>query len=92
MTELFDAIKHEMVFAGDTWTDVTGDVLISPAPKWNRGIMSNAPLARVANTGKMTLYLDNSANNSASQLGYYSPGNANVRSGFSKGIRYRPGR
>lgn len=89
MTELFDSIKHEMIFAGETWTDITNDVLVSPGTRWTKGIISNAPAARVANTGKLTLYLDNSESNSATQLGYYSPGNANVRSGFSTGIRYR---
>lgn len=89
MTELFDSIKHEMIFAGENWTDVTADVLVAPGTRWSKGIISNAPAARVANTGKLTLYLDNSESNSATQLGYYSPGNANVRSGFSTGIRYR---
>ena len=89
MTQEFDSIKHEMVFAGDTFTDITDDVLFTPSPRWSRGISSNKPTQRVANTGKMTLYLNNSLTNSATTLGYYSPGNANVRSGFTNGIRYR---
>jgi hypothetical protein len=89
MTELFDSIVHEMMLDGSTWTDISGDVLISPGPTWNRGIMRNGPNDRVAGPGIMTLYLDNSENNSASQLGYYSPGNSNVRTGFNTGVRYR---
>jgi hypothetical protein len=89
MAELFDSIVHEMMFDDVSWSDISNDVLISPEPMWNRGIMRNGPNDRIANTGRMTLFLDNSANNSGNQLGYYSPGNANVRTGFNTGIRYR---
>jgi hypothetical protein len=86
MAELFDSIVHEMMFSGSTWTDVSADVMKC---KWNKGIMRNGPNDRVANTGVMRLELNNSENNSQSQIGAYSPGNANVRTGFNAGIRYR---
>jgi hypothetical protein len=84
--ELFDSITHEMMFDGENWTDMGADV---DACSWNRGIMSNHPNARIANRGVANLMLNNSASNSQTQAGAYSPGNSNVRSGFGKGIRYR---
>ena len=88
--ELFDSITHELMLDGENWTDVSGDVLLRPGARINsRGIMGNGPNDRVAGVGRVTFYLDNSENNSASQLGYYSPGNSNVRTGFDSGIRYR---
>jgi hypothetical protein len=86
MAELFDSIAHEMMLDGVSWTDVSADVL---SCRWSKGIMSNGPNDRVANTGVLRMELNNSASNSQAQLGAYAPGNANVRTGFDTGIRYR---
>ncbi len=71
------------------WTEVT-DVLDDPI-SIKRGNTDGLPFARVAETGTMTIILDNSSNNSAGLEGYYSPDHANCRSGFRKGKRLRIG-
>ncbi len=87
MAEYYDSIKIEMQLNGTDWTDVSADVL---APiTVNQGIQSSDPLQRVANTGVMSFQLNNSAANSASTLGYYSPGHASCRAGFTIGLPVR---
>ena len=86
MAELFDSITHEIMFNGSDWTDVSSDVL---SCSWKKGIMRNGPNDRVANTGVLKLALNNSASNSQTTEGAYSPGNASVRTGFDTGIMYR---
>lgn len=82
-------IKVEMQFAGTAgaWTDITADVQYPV--KCSYGIKGNSISNRVADTGILTFALDNSAQNSAGSLGYYSPGGANVRAGFAPGIAAR---
>ena len=92
MPEVYpDSIKLEMQFAGTSgaWTDITEDVIRSTPITCTYGIQDSSPLARVASTGTFNFMLDNSANNSAGLVGYYSPGHANCRSGFSAGITVR---
>jgi hypothetical protein len=74
---------------GSAWVDVSADVRARPAPRWRRGFNGSAPTDRVAGTGTLSLVLDNSAGNSGGLLGYYSPDNANLRSGFGVGTRIR---
>ena len=73
---------------GSSWTSIT-DVVISEGLNLSYGIRGSGPSDRVASTGTMTFSLDNSASNSAGLLGYYSPNNANKRSGFELGIGVR---
>ncbi len=47
------------------------------------GIRGNTPNDRIADTGTLSFLLNNSQSNSAHLVGYYSPLNANVRSGFT---------
>ena len=92
MSEVYpDSIKLEMQLAGTAgaWTDVTEDVIRSTPITCTYGIQDSSPLARVASTGTFNFMLDNSANNSVGLVGYYSPGHANCRSGFSAGITVR---
>lgn len=74
---------------GVDWTDISADILdVSPLIV-RRGIFGNSPTDRVAGIGDMRLLLNNSATNSGAKLGYYSPGHANVRSGFEIGLKVR---
>ena len=75
-------------YLGSSWTSIT-DVVISGGLNLTYGISGSGPADRVASTGTMTFSLDNSTSNSAGLLGYYSPNNANKRSGFELGIGVR---
>ena len=84
------AVQMELAGVGGGWTDVTADVLLGEQPlRFRYGIDGNGPVDRVANVGICRFVLDNSASNSASTLGYYSPLHTNVRSGFGFGINVR---
>ena len=73
---------------GSSWTNIS-DVVISGGLNATYGISGSGPADRVASTGTLTFSLDNSESNSAGLLGYYSPNNANKRSGFELGIGVR---
>ena len=88
MAELFDDIKFE-VYISAAWLDITGDVLVDPSPRWNRGIMGNGPLDRVGSPGYLTFSLNNSQHNSASTLGYYSPGHPSALANWASGLPVR---
>lgn len=88
MAEKFSGIHFE-AYINSAWVNLTPDVQINPAPKWNRGIMGNDVLARVGSPGYFSFSLDNSEHNSASTLGYYSPGNINALPGWTTGIPVR---
>jgi hypothetical protein len=77
-------IEIELV-SSDGWTDVTADVLQDPPLAVRYGIQDTDPMALVADTGSASFALDNSRRNSGGKQGYYSPGHANVRSGFDEG-------
>lgn len=68
-----------------TWTDVTVDTRVASGLSIRRGMTGTSMLDRVAGAGTLTLGLDNSAANSAGLVGYYSPGHANLRTGFALG-------
>lgn len=70
-----------------SWTDVTADVL--NGIKLNYGINGAGPTTRVASSGTLRFDLNNSASNSAGQLGYYSLLHANKRAGFDLNIPVR---
>lgn len=66
--------------ASDTWLDITADVL-HRGRRWSHGIMSSAPLDRIASVGSAYFLL---RNDSVSGTEYrYTPGHVNCISGFS---------
>jgi len=72
------------------WTDVVSDVVVAGSPAhFEYGIRSTNPDELVATTGIGRFVLNNSVRNSGAKLGYYTPGHANVRSGFDEGIQAR---
>lgn len=86
-----DCVCIEMQLGGTAgaWTDVSEDWLQRDGVHVSCGIRGSGPLDRVASTGTMKFSLDNSANNSAGLIGYYSPGHHNCRTGFQAGIPVR---
>lgn len=75
--------------SGPIWTDVWADVLGTDPIKLSYGIPGIRPTDRVAHPGHMTFHLNNSASNSGTTIGYYSPGHGSVRSGFAADIGVR---
>jgi|TARA_R110000824_G_scaffold132891_1_gene295457 hypothetical protein len=76
----------ETTVVGGTLTDVTADTRAAVQPiNVEYGISGSGPLDRIAGTGIMTFALDNSAGNSHSQQGAYSPGHANAVTGWDLG-------
>tara|TARA_R110000824_G_scaffold18243_1_gene72601 strand:+ start:1655 stop:3286 length:1632 start_codon:yes stop_codon:yes gene_type:complete len=72
--------------ADGTLTDVTADTRAGVQPiSLEYGIKGSGPLDRVAGTGILNFALDNSAGNSHSQQGAYSPGHTNVVAGWDLG-------
>lgn len=82
--------KFEMYLSG-AWVDCSRDVLTQDDHEisWDQGVKGFGPKYRVAGSGDLTLYLDNSEANSGKKLGYYSPGHTNCRTGFARGIPVR---
>lgn len=79
-------VRIEAYLSG-AWVDLTDDVLGEVA--WKYGIEGNSPADCVASPGEMTFDLDNSEENSAATLGYYSPTHASVRAGWTFGVPIR---
>lgn len=77
------------MFLSGVWTDVTADVLASVPIRFSYGIRGAGPEDRVADTGTLSFALNNSSHNSAHLVGYYSPHNANCRTGFTWGVETR---
>ncbi len=72
-----------------TWTDVTTDTLGEQGLTYERGIRDDKPSNRVAATGTLTWSMNNLGSNSGGVTGYYSPGHASCRAGFTKGVPVR---
>ena len=87
-TALFDSIAFEVEISS-VWYDITADVKKDPAPEWNMGIMGNGPTSRVGDSEYLNFTLDNSQGNSAGLIGYYTPGHANCRTGWTTGLNVR---
>lgn len=68
------------------WTNVTADTEADEGTTAGWGIGGNGPKERLGDLGLWSLALNNSAGNSGGLQGYYSPGHANCRSGFTFGI------
>ena len=76
----------ETTVVDGTLTDVTADTRAAVQPiSVEYGVTGSGPLDRIASTGILTFALDNSAGNSHSQQGAYSPGHANVVAGWDLG-------
>jgi hypothetical protein len=71
------------------WTNIWPDVRVADGVELEYGIRAGGPLDRVADTGTLSFTLDNSAGNSGSTLGWYSPAHMSKRSGWGVGIRVR---
>lgn len=80
-------MEKELAGAGMGWTDVTEDLL--EVVNLDYGIAGAGPTDLVASTGQLGYAMDNSEDNSAGLVGYYSPQNANHRPGFKTGIGVR---
>jgi len=85
---IYIRIEVELAGRGSGWTDISADLHGPSGIDGARGL-SGDPIDRVATTGVLTFTLINSTANSAGLLGYYSPGHANLRSGFAVGIGVR---
>jgi len=85
VTEIDSAIVE--FYLDGAWVDVTADVGYDITVRY--GTWGGGPLDRIAQTGHARFWMNNSENNSAGLIGYYSPGHANCRSGFTRGIRAR---
>lgn len=83
-TVLDPAGNRILVPGWSAWTDVLDDPI-----EIVRGLFDPSPASRVADTGSMKLTLDNSANNSAGLVGYYSPDSENCRQFFANGLQVR---
>jgi hypothetical protein len=81
MTIVYPTVDVLMDF-GAGLVSVAADVLLKNPLHASWGIQGCDPAARVARSGQFTFDLNNSEYNSATKLGYYSPLNSNLRSGF----------
>ena len=88
MSESFTSIALEVRING-TWYDIWEDVVTSEGVQFSRGIQGTGPLDRVAQPGTLRFTLNNSATNSAGLAGYYTPGHANARAGWTVGLLVR---
>lgn len=82
-------IRLEIEFSADVWTDVIDDVRTNVPIQYSGGIKSFLPTDRTADPGSLTFWLDNSEQNSAGLLGYYTYGHPNCRAGFALGVGVR---
>ena len=86
MAESFTKIAIEVQLSAGVWTDITADVLHNPRPRVSgMGFSSHAFDDVVGDAGKFTFSLDNSEQNSAKTLGYYSPQGISRRTGWGVG-------
>lgn len=85
-----DGPHFDVMLDGVNWTEITGDTRAELGATLDYGMPDGKPTTRIAKTGTMRFYLDNSgALNSGGKLGYYSPVNGNCRAGFGQGIPFR---
>lgn len=81
----FDDVSLVETFP-DEWVEIT-DVMGDRPVVWESGLPGPNVFDLVARTGILSFSLDNSAQNSASKLGLYSPDHANALAGFVEGAR-----
>lgn len=80
------ALAH---YAAALWTEVTEDVWDDPALEFGWGIKGSGPTDRIGELDPAQCDLLNADCNSAGLEGLYSPGHANARAGFTRGIPMR---
>ncbi len=80
--------SQDRIILDSDWVSVTSDAVQDPI-HIRRGIFSTDFKDRVADTGTLTLTLNNSAANSAGLMGYYSLDHANRRAYFGNSTRAR---
>lgn len=81
--------RVEMQFSAGIWTNVIADVIVEDRFEWSRGSTGHGPTDKMAQPGLFEFALCNDARNSGAKQSYYSPGHANCRSGFARGIPVR---
>jgi hypothetical protein len=82
-------VELELQGAGNGWTNVSRDVLVTPGVQIRRAIRGSGVNDLVAAAGSCTFTLDNMRSNSAGIPGYYSPDHPSCRPGFSETIGVR---
>jgi hypothetical protein len=85
---IYGMVEFELNGFMNGWVDVTADVIGDI--RGSRGMQGSTAKDRVAKVGIMTLIMNNSEQNSAGKLGYYTHGHVNCRTGFepSMGVRF----
>ena len=84
------ALQAELAGVGGGWTDLSADEDVLANIEVQYGIRGGGPLDRIASVGTMTWAMKNAATrNSGGVDGYYTPGHADVRSGWDIGIAIR---
>jgi hypothetical protein len=83
-------LEMELSGRGNGWT-IIADCLTAPGITWERGLPGSGVADCIAESGVLQFSLDNSLQNSAHLVGYYSPDHVNCRSGFQllTGVRVR---
>lgn len=76
-------------YIGGAWVDLMPDVVLGDRISGRYGNFGFGPMDRVAGAGTMTFTLDNSAQNNAGKLGYYTPGHGNALVGWDINLRVR---
>lgn len=82
-------VRIEAQFSVGVWTSFGNDVLADRRVRWNRGMVGNTPLDRIASIGSLEFTLRNDKGVSGGVAGYYSPNHASCRTGFTFGIPVR---
>ena len=74
---------------GTVWTSILADVMTRNPTDVSSGIDGSDITDRVAKTGSIRFLVNNDVSNSGGTLGWYSPDNANCRSGWGIGTKVR---
>lgn len=82
------SVTIEANFSGDTWTDISADVLKEDSLVLDWGMDGGRPDDNCASPGTCTFSLNNRADGSKAQ-GRYSPGHANCTAGFDLNLKIR---
>lgn len=82
-------VQLQLAGSAGAWTSVGSDLRSDISVIAQYGITGNGPTDRLPGVGTLSFSLNNAQNNTGGKLGYYSPGNANCRSGFEIGIAAR---
>lgn len=79
-------VKFKLQFVPGIWSDVSRDIRWADGIQSSRGINGTSPNDRVADTGILSLALNNSHTNSAGVASLYSPDSVFCRPGFEIGM------